>query len=138
VIAGGTVEIVVDPEVQAQFDANLAEYRAKADRVSENLKAEQREITERTKAADEKFEAERTELLSKLKDEFKEPKDGEQPQRPVGWHPVEGDGGGRKENVIRFNDDEAEEAPQAPRPAARPRPVVQDDDDYSEQSWLRG
>jgi hypothetical protein len=131
------VEIVVDPEIQAQFDANLAEYQARSGRVEATLTAEQQQIAEQSRQAEERSAAERTELLDKLKQDFKEPTGNEPPRRPVGWNPVDGDGS-RDKPAPAFNTDEEEAAPRpAPRrPAPRHR-AASDEDDYSEQTWMR-
>ncbi|HEX3784629.1 MAG TPA: hypothetical protein VHX38_33630 [Pseudonocardiaceae bacterium] len=141
----------LDPQLRQRFEQNLADHEASVARVDATLSERQREITEQAAKADAKFDAERGELLTKMKEEFKQPEPESDKSRLVGWSPSESIG--RPEGLMSFDaEDDPVDTP--PRPQARP-PVVaappaaparaarhrrvseSDEDDYSEQSWLR-
>lgn len=146
--------IDVDPRVQEEFDRNLAGYRDRTERIGDSLAARQRQIAEQVKAIDAKASAERGKLISDAVARFDKNKmEGDKPPRPASTWP--GERGAREDGVMSFGGHDEEEAaravppaPPAPAPAP-PAPVAQaprrpahrardaEDDDYSEESWLR-
>jgi hypothetical protein len=146
-----TVEI--DPGLRQQFEQNLADHQSSVARVDATLAARQREITEQAAKADAKFSAERGELLAKMQEQYKQPVSESDKPRRAGW--VSTASTRQDDGLMSFGteEDAVEESPvQAPPPAAPSPPPApsalarsarhrrareHDEDDYSEQTWLR-
>ena len=129
----------LDPRLQQEFAENAATHEAAVERVAARLTQRQEDIAEQAAKANKKFDAERAELIDKVKKDFKKP-ESDKP-RIVGWNPTESTG--KHEGVMDFGEEEHEDSPAPFTPSAPPRAPRHrrasepDEDDYSEQSWLK-
>lgn len=144
--------IEIDPVVQRAFDADLADYRSRVQTAADRLRAEQQRLASERQRSDDRFAAERAAIGERLRQLAREAANPDAAQRR--WQPADA-----AEQVMSFGPEEPEdeepparvpedEEPaagelQAERPSTRavaPRQVApppQDEEDLSEQTWLR-
>jgi hypothetical protein len=151
--------VEVDPWLKQQFEQNLADHKASVARVDATLAQREREITEAKATSDAKFDAERGALLEKMKEQYQKPAPESDKPRLVGWTPTTSTGA--HEGLMTFGAaDDLDEAPPPPPPVHAPPPapartpaapprvqparsarhrrdVEQEEDDYSQQTWLQ-